>query len=128
MHVTQQTINQHVHNALYAKTRKPKFHVSDKVRITRKKGTFEKGFTSNWTEEVFTISSVKATKPPTYTIKDTLGEPVQGTFYEQELQLSVQEIFRIERVLRKKENQVFVKWKVYSDAFNSWVPLTDLEA
>ena len=59
------------------------------------KGTFENGFTPNWTEEVFTISSVKATKPPTYTIKDTLGEPVQGTFYEQELQLSVQEIFRI---------------------------------
>ena len=35
---------------------------------------------------MFTISSVKATKPPTYTIKDTLGEPVQETFYEQELQ------------------------------------------
>ena len=55
---------QHVHIALYAKVyaRKatlPKFHVGDKVRITRKKGTFEKGFTPNWTEEVFTISSVK---------------------------------------------------------------------
>ena len=61
-----------------------------------------KGFTPNWTGEVFTISSVKATKPPTYAIKDTLGEPVRGSFYEQELQLSVQEIFRIERVLRKK--------------------------
>ena len=50
---------QHVHNALYAKfnARKatsPKFHVGDKVRITRKKGTFEKGFIPNWTEEVFT--------------------------------------------------------------------------
>ena len=112
---------QHVHNALYAKVNarkatSPKYHVGDKVRRTRKKGTFEKGFTPNWTEEVFTISSVKATKPPTYTIKDTLGEPVQGTFYEQELQLSVQEIFRIERVLRKKKNEVYVKWKVYSNA------------
>ena len=80
----------------------PKFHVGDEVRITRRKGTFEKGFTANWTEEVFTISSVKATKPPTYTIKDMLGGPVQGTFYEQELQLSVQEFFRIGRVLKKK--------------------------
>ena len=92
---------QHVHNALDAKVNarkatSPKFHVGDKVRITRKKGTFEKGFTHNWTEEVFTISSVKATKPPTYTIKDTLGEPVQGTFYEQKLQSSVQETFCIE--------------------------------
>ena len=51
---------QHVHNALYAKVNarratSPKFHVDDKVRITRKKGTFEKGFTPKWSEEVFTI-------------------------------------------------------------------------
>ena len=127
------SIYQHVHNALYAKVNarkaaSPKFHVGDKVRIARKKGTFGKGFTPNWTENVFIISSVKATKPPAYTIKDTLGEPVQGTFYEQELQLSAQEIFRIERVLKKKENQVFVNWKGYRVAFNSWVPLIDLEA
>ena len=69
---------------------------------------------------------MKATKPPAYTIKVTLGEP--GTFYEQELQLSAQEIFRIERVFKKKKNQVFAKWKGYSDAFNSCVPSTDLEA
>ena len=92
------------------------------------KGTSEKGFTPNWTEEVFTISSVKATIPPTYTIKDTLGEPVQGTFYEQELQPSVQEILRIERVLRKKKNQAYVKWKGYINAFNSWMSLKDLES
>ena len=123
---------QDVHNSLYVKVnaRKAtpaKFHVGDKVRIKRKKGSFDKGFIPNWTEEVFTISSVKATKPPTYTIKDTLGEPIQGSFYEQERQLNVQEIFRIERVLRKKENQVYVKWKRYSNTFNSWIPLADLE-
>ena len=77
---------------------------------------------------MFTISSVEATKPPTYTIKDTLGEPILGTFYEQELQLSAQEIFCIERLLKKMKNQVFVKWKGYSDAVNWWVPLTDLDA
>ena len=43
---------------------------------------------------------------------------MQGTFYEQELQLSVQEIFRIERVRRKRKNQVFVKWNGCSDALN----------
>ena len=91
----------HINNALYSKVnaRKatlPKFHVRDKVHKVRKKGTFEKGFTPNWTDEVFTITAVKATKPPTYTKEDTLGEPVQGTFYEQELQSSVQEIYRIE--------------------------------
>ena len=105
---------QHVHNALYAKinARKatlPKFHVGDKVRITRRKGTFEKGFTPSWTEEVFTITSVKATNPPTYTIKDTLGEPLHGTFYEQKLQLIAQKISRIDRVPMNNKNQVFVK-------------------
>ena len=89
---------QHIRNVLYAKVNaqkatSPKFNVGDKIRITRKKGTFKKGFTPNWTEEVFTISSVNDNKPPTYTIKDTLEEPVEGTFYEQELQSSVQEIF-----------------------------------
>ena len=82
MHASQQTIN--TNNALHAKVNAlkstlPKFHVGDKVRIVRKKGTFEKGFTPNWTDEVFTITAAKATKPPTYTIEDTLGEPVQGT-------------------------------------------------
>ena len=61
----------HINNALSAevnarKATLPKFHVGDKVRIVRKKGTFEKGFTPNWAE-VFTIA-VKATKPPTYTM------------------------------------------------------------
>ena len=68
----------------------------DKVLIVRKKDTFEKGFTHNWTE-VYTITAVKATKPSTYIKEDTLGESVQGTFYEQELQSNVQEIYRIER-------------------------------
>ena len=57
------TNDQHVHNALCGKVNaqkatSPKFHVGDKVRITRKKGTFEKGLKRNWREEVFTISSV----------------------------------------------------------------------
>ena len=101
----------HINNALYAnvnarKATLPKFHLGDKVRIVRKKGTFEKGFTPNWTEEVFTITTVKATKPPTYTSEDACREPVQGSFYEQELQTSVQEIYRIERGLKRGKPSV----------------------
>ena len=118
--------------ALYGKIRPPpplaKFHVGEKAWIVRKKDTFEKDFTPNWTEEVFALSEVKHTNPITYSVKDELGEPIKGIFYEQELQSSVQEIFRIERVLRKKKNQVYVKWKGYSNAFNSWIPVADLEA
>ena len=98
------------------------------MRISRKKDTFEKGFTPNWTEEVFTVSEVKHTNPITYSVKDLIGKPIKGTFYEQELQATAQEILRIERVIRRAGNRVYVKWKGYSNAFNSWISVADLEA
>ena len=78
------------------------------MRIVWKKDTFGQGFTPNWTEEVFSITAVEATKLPTYTIEDTLGESVQRTFYEQELQSSVQEIYDMERVLKRRKHRVSV--------------------
>ena len=62
---------------------------------------FEKGFTPNWTEELFTVVDVKPTKPITYKIKDKNDEEVKGSFQEQELQKSKQTVFRIEKVLKK---------------------------
>jgi len=64
----------------------PKFKVGDKVRITRKKGVFEKGYTARWTEEVFAVSEVRYTDPITYKIVDYNNEEIKGSFYEQELQ------------------------------------------
>ena len=97
----------HVFKALFGKvnsekTTIPKFHVGDRARIGKKKPTYEKGFTHNWTEVIFVIDKVKDTKPPTYTLKDLRGEPVHGTFYEAELQLSKQEVYRVEKVSRKR--------------------------
>lgn len=121
-----------VFEALYGDTsklaKKPSFHVGDRVRIFKKKRTFEKGYTSNWTEEVYTIVKVKNTKPPTYVIKDYNGEDVHGTFYEPELQKTKQTIYRIERVLKKRttaggQKEVYVKWKGYDKSFNEWIPL-----
>ena len=108
------------------------FKIGDRVRIVKKKGTFEKGFTPNWTEEIFTITTVKTTLPVTYTLVDTKGESIQGSFYAEELQKTKQEIYRIEKVLRKRKRkdgvqEVYVKWKGYDSSFNSWIPLTDLQ-
>ena len=105
---------------------KPKFSVGDKVRITKKKNIFEKGYTPRWTEEVFTVSGVQYTYPPTYKIKDYNGEEIQGSFYEQELQKTTQEIFRIEKVIRKRGKKSLVKWLGYPESFNSWVDNEDL--
>ena len=75
---------------------KPKFSVGDKVRISKKKKTFEKGYTTRWTEELFTIVEVQCSRPPTYKIADLNGEEIKGSFYEPELQKTSQELFRIE--------------------------------
>ncbi|XP_065681585.1 uncharacterized protein LOC136095221 [Hydra vulgaris] len=107
---------------------KLKFTIGDKVRIIKKKELFEKGYTPRWTEEVFTVSQIQYTDPPTYKITDYNGEEIQGTFYEQELQKTSQEIFRIEKVIKKQGNKSFVKWYGYHDTFNSWVNNTELKA
>ena len=99
----------------------PKFSVGDEVRIIKKKKVFEKGYTTRWTEEIFTIKEIQNTNPITYKLEDLEGEEIKGTFYEPELQKTEQQVFRIEKVLEKGEKQSLVKWKGYSDKFNSLV-------
>ena len=108
------------------KTHHARFSVGDKVRITKKKKTFEKGYTPRWTEEVFTISAVQNTSPVTYKIPDLNGEEIQGTFYEAELQKTNQDVYRIEKVVKKGKTKSLVKWKGYPASFNSWVSNQDL--
>src|SRR6218665_2203222 len=88
----------------------PKFLVGDKVRITKKKTTFEKGYTARWSEDISTVTKFLFTDLPTYKISDYNGEEIQGTFYEQELQKTTQEIYRIEKIIRKRGKKSFVKW------------------
>ena len=130
---------QHVFDALYKSPRKvrkigekePKFHVGDEVRISKLKRHFEKGYTANWTEEVFKIVKVQHTLPFTYKLEDTLGEAVKGTFYESELQLAKVDTYRIEKVLKRRttsqgRREAYVKWLGYDSRFNQWIPETDI--
>ena len=64
----------------------PKFKVGDHVRISKYKNIFAKGYTPNWSEEVFVIKKIKNTVPWTHVINDVNGEEITGTFYEKELQ------------------------------------------
>jgi hypothetical protein len=110
---------------------KAKFKVGDKVRISRIKGIFEKGYLPNWSEALFIIDQVLKTTPITYKVKDSLGEVIEGIFYEHELQKTTQEVYRVKKVLRKKKidgiDHVLVKWSGYSDKFNEWIPITDTQ-
>ena len=103
-----------------------KFKVGDRVRISKYKNIFAKGYTPNWSEEVFVIKKVKNTVPWTSVINDLNGEEIMGTFYEKELQKTNQEEFRIEKVIKRKGDKMYVKWKGYDNSFNSWIDKKDL--
>ena len=97
----------------------PKFKVGDNVRISKYKNIFAKGYTPNWSEEVFVISKIENTVPWTYVIGDLNGEEITGSSYEKELQKTSQQEFRIEKVLKRRGEELYVKWKGYDNSFKS---------
>ena len=124
------TVYFNLHGDMETLKQKPKFKVGDKVRISKyKRNVFGKGYTPNWTEEVFTIDKIQYTNPITYKLKDLRGEDIQGSFYQPELLKAIQDVFRIDKVIRRdyKKKQALVKWKGYSNDFNSWIPLKDIK-
>ena len=75
---------------------------------------------------LFVIEKVKNTVRWTYVINDLNGEEIIGTFYEKELQKTNQKEFRIEKVIKRKGDKIYVKWKGYDNSFNSWIDKNDL--
>ena len=111
---------------MYSIHKDPKFKAGDYVRSSKYKNIFAKEYMSNWSEEVFVISKIKNTVPRTYIIIDLNGEEFIGTFTEKELQKTNQKEFRIEKVLKKKGDKLYVKWKGYDNSLNSWIDKKDL--
>ena len=103
-----------------------KFKVGDHGRISKYKNIFAKGYTPNWSEEIFVTKKVKNAVPWTYIINDLNDEEIIGTFYEKELQKTNQHKFRIEKVIKKKGDKLYIKWKGYDSSFNSWIDKKDL--
>ena len=109
-------------------TKRTKLKVGDRVRISKARRVFKKGYLPSWTLELFTIEEVIRTTPTTYTIKDDNGEVLKGTFYEQELQkVGEKDTYDIEAVLdqrldKKGQREYLVKWVGYDESFNQWIP------
>ena len=80
----------------------------------------------NWSEEIFVIMKIKNTVLWTYVINDLNGEEITGTFYENELQGTKQNEFRIEKVIKRKGDKLYVKWKGYDNSFHSWIDKKDI--
>ena len=106
--------------------RNPKFKVGDHVRTSKYKTIFAKRYVPNWSEEIFAIKKVKNTVPWTYVITDLNNEEIIGSFYEKELQRTNQKVFRMEKILKRKVDKLYVKWKGYNSSFNSWINKKDI--
>lgn len=104
-----------------------KFNVGDSVRLSKYKHVFEKGYTPNWTTEVFKIRKVQYTNPITYLLEDLEENEIEGTVYVEELQLAkFPDVYLVEKIVRRKGDKVFVKWLGFDDEFNQWIDKTDL--
>lgn len=107
--------------------KKPKFKVGDHVRLSKYKHIFEKGYTPNWGVEIFTIDEVQRTKPTTYKLKDARNVPVAGGVYEYELlKVKYPDMYLIEKILKKRGNQLYVKWLGFDNTWNSWIDKTEI--
>lgn len=99
-----------------------RFRVGDVVRISKHKSVFDKGYTPNWSTELFIIEKAQITNPATYLLKDVSARPILGSFYEWELQKAKHpDVYLVEKVLRRKGDKVYVKWLGLNNLHNSWI-------
>lgn len=104
-----------------------KYKVNTNVRISKYKHVFEKGYTPNWSGEIFKIRRVLITNPVTYLLKDYQNHPIKGCFYEYELLPAADpSLFLIEKVLKHHGDKVFVKWLGFPSEHNSWITKNDI--
>lgn len=115
-----------------------KFKVGDRVRISRWKAAFEKGFTDRWTLQMYTIHNILSNhNPAMYKLLDENGEVVKGAFNQGELQLvkpkqDEEENTQIEKVIdvdktNTRDWRYFVKWKNQPSYMNQWLRELELD-
>lgn len=103
------------------------FQLGDKVRISKIKNIFRKGYLPNWTNEVFEVYRVQPTTPKTYILKDSRGEILQGGFYGHEmLKSTTGNVYLVEKILKKKKNKVLVRWLGFDSSYDSWEDINSL--
>ena len=128
------TNEKHIKNTVYnydVTNKKPKYKINDLVRISLKRRELFDKPTGNikWSEELFKIYKINKSNVITYQLKDMNDEVIKGVFYEKELQLTknITEEYIIEKILKTKSNQMYVKWRGYSNNFNSWINKYDIK-
>ena len=92
-------------NSLHFTKAPVKFKIGDAVRLVKTRGAFQRGYTPNWTREIFYITQILTTSPTTYRVMDYSKEELAGSFYHQELQkVKEPDEYAIESVVRTQKN------------------------
>ena len=122
------TNEKHIKNTVYnydITNKKPKYKINDVVRISLKRRQLFDKPTGNikWSEELFKIYKINKSNVISYQIKDMNDEIIKGIFYERELSKTKNTTgeYIIEKILKTKGNQMYVKWRGYNSSFNSWI-------
>lgn len=113
---------------VYSKRRMAKFRVGDYVRLSDNRAVFDKSYTPNWTTAIFRVRKVQYnTDPITYLLTSYDNQDIEGSMYAQELQhVKNPNEYLVEKILRRRNGQVYVKWLGFGSEYNSWIPESDL--
>lgn len=113
---------------VYSNRRKAKFGLGDYVRMSKRRAVFDKSYTPNWSTAVFTIRKVQYnTDPITYLLRSYYNEDIAGGVYADELQhVKYPNDYLVEKILRRRNGYVLVRWKGFPDYMNSWIKEEDL--
>lgn len=108
--------------------RSSKFRVGDYVRLSKYRTMFDKGYTPNWTTEIFKIRKVQYhTSPITFLLSDDKNQEIKGSVYAEELQsVKHPDVYLVEKILRKRDGKVYVKWLGFGSEHNSWISENDV--
>ena len=106
-----------------------KFKIGDKVRIILLKNTFEKGYTSKWSEQIYVIYDIKSSNVHHYYLKDLNGDELDGTFYQEELlktNMKENDLNIIKKIIEKVGDKYLIRWEGYDESFESYVHVNDI--
>lgn len=110
------------HPKLYIK---PKYKKGIFVRLSKYRKVFDKGYLANYTTEVFKIAKVHMKMPPTYSLLDIYDEPIEGKFYEFEIQkVANPDVYLVEKILKRKDDKALVKWLGFKKP--TWIPVSNI--